>query len=203
MTSGGPKVVYMPHGVEHAKFAAALAPQTVIPADIATIPHPIIGFYGNLHSWVDVDLIATVARNQKMWHFVLIGHPYDDMSPVESLPNVHLLGRKEHDELPAYCKAFDMGIIPYDMSGPRMESVNPVKTKEILAAGLPIVASAIPELEGMEPDVLIARSTEQWIDGIETQLARQDRRNISEGVRSGEWVEKVAEIRRIVDQQEE
>jgi glycosyltransferase involved in cell wall biosynthesis len=197
--ASAPKVHYMPHGVEHAKFAAALTPETATPVDVSRIPHPIIGFYGNLHSWVDVRLIADLAAACQDWQFVLIGHPYDDVSPVESLPNVHLLGRREHDELPAYCRAFDVAVIPYDMSSNRMESVNPVKTKELLAAGLPVVASAVPELAGMEPDVVIARSVAEWLSAIEAQLSREDRQAISRRVKQEDWVEKVTEIRGLVD----
>lgn len=190
---------YMPHGVEHAKFAAALSPDTTVPEDIAAIPYPIVGFYGNLHSWVDLGLVSELAQRKTEWQFVLIGHPYDDVSAVESLPNVHLLGRREHDDLPAYCRAFDIAIIPYDMTQARMESVNPVKTKELLAAGCPIVAAAVPELENMSEDILIARSADEWIAAIEQQLARKDRQAISGRVLSEDWTPKVQAIRGIVD----
>ena len=61
------------------------------------------------------------------------------------LPNVHLLGQKKHDELPAYCKGFDVGMIPYRIDE-RMTFVNPLKLREYLSAGLPVVSTPVPEV---------------------------------------------------------
>jgi len=192
-------VLHIPHGVEHAKFAAALGEATRVPADIAGLPKPVIGFYGNLYPWIDFALIAEMARRRPGWSFVLIGHPYCEVSRLAGLPNVRLLGRREHDDLPAYCKGFDAGIIPYDMKHPRMESVNPVKTRELLAAGVPVVAADIPELRGMGEDVRLCRGADEWLAAIEEQSRRTDRKEISDRVKGEDWSVKVAEMRRIVE----
>jgi hypothetical protein len=112
---------------------------------------------------------------------------------------VHLLGRREHCDLHTYCRAFDVAIIPYDMSNPRMESVNPVKTKELLGAGLPIVASEVPELRNYGDDVLTCEGNDAWLSALDRQVARRDQTAISERVRNESWENKVATIRRIVD----
>jgi len=192
-------VHYMPHGVEYERFARALDKSGPIPRDVAGLPKPVVGFYGNLHPWVDVELVAALASKRPGWPFVLIGEVYTDVTALEALPNVHLLGRREHSELHNYCRAFDMAIIPYDMSNPRMESVNPVKTKELLAAGLPIVAADVPELRGYGQDVLTCTGADQWLKAMETQLERKDCSDISSQMAGHDWSSRIREIRTLLD----
>jgi len=192
-------VHYAPHGVEHSKFASALSEPTPVPEDIARIPRPVAGFYGNIYPWVDFDLLGALARRRPDWNFVLIGEVFCDVGDLAALPNVHFPGRKEHDDLPACCKSFDAGMIPYDTSNPRMESVSPVKTRELLAAGVPLVASDVPELRRFGRDVLISRTPDEWIEALETQMARTDRRAISESVAQDDWSMRVKVLREIIE----
>jgi glycosyltransferase involved in cell wall biosynthesis len=189
----------MPHGVEFARFAMALDKTLPAPSDVAGLPKPVIGFYGNLHPWVDFNCVASLAIARPAYSFVLIGEPYADVSALEALPNVHLLGRREHGVLHYYCRAFDVAIIPYDMSNPRMESVNPVKTKELLAAGLPVVASDVPELRNYGDNVMTCTTPEEWLAALDRQVARNDHVAISESVSEESWENKVVAIRGIVD----
>ncbi len=190
-------VVYMPHGVDFTHFARACDKRIPLPDDIATLPHPMVGFYGNLHPWVDFSLIAALAKARPRWTFALIGEVYSDVGTLRETPNVHLLGRREHAILPDYCRGFDAAMIPYDMSNPRMESVNPVKTKELLAAGVPVVSSRVPELEGYGDRVLPCTSVDEWLQALERQVSRtpDERRLISESVRDEDWSCKVRQIR--------
>jgi glycosyltransferase involved in cell wall biosynthesis len=190
---------YLPHGVEHERFSQALDKTLPVPGDVAGLPKPIIGFYGNLHPWVDFGIVAALAVARPEWSFVLIGERYADVAALEALSNVHLLGRREHGCLHDYCRAFDVAIIPYDMTNPRMESVNPVKTKELLAAGLPVVASDVPELRNYGDDVLTCTGEEAWLLALDRQVARDDHVAISERVREESWENKVAVIRAIVE----
>src|SRR5579884_1708555 len=139
-----PEIHLAPHGVDHAAFARAMDPATVVPPDLAALPRPVIGFYGTLRDWVDLDLVAAVARARPHWSIALIGQALDQTSPVDGLPNVHLLGRKPHDQLPAYCKGFDVAVIPYRL-GERSPYVNPIKLREYPSAGRPGVSTPFPE----------------------------------------------------------
>jgi glycosyltransferase involved in cell wall biosynthesis len=196
-----PDVVYMPHGVDYDAFSQALDKSRPLPVACRDIARPIIGFYGNLHAWVDFALIGRLASLRPDWSFVLIGEIYEDVRKLASRPNVIFLGRQEHNRLPDFCRAFDAAIIPYDLSHERMESVNPVKVKELLAAGVPIVASAIPELRQYGDAVLISQHDADWIDAIARQLKLTDRqrRLISEQVRNQDWKRKVLDIRQSLD----
>jgi glycosyltransferase involved in cell wall biosynthesis len=195
----GERVRYLAHGVEHAKFARALDSDLPLPDDIAGLRRPIVGFYGTLARWIDFDLTEQLARTLKDWSFVFIGPEHCEAPGLRQLPNVKFLGRREHATLPAYCRGFAAGIIPYDMRNPRMESVNPVKTKELLAAGVPLVASALPELQGYGEDVLTCGSLDEWVSALERQARRTDRAAISARMRGEDWSLKVAEMRRVVD----
>ncbi len=196
----GDRVHYSPHGVWHARFAAALQPNLRLPSDLTALPTPRIGFYGNVHDWVDFELITKLAAARPQWSFVLIGPVYCDVAPLQRHVNIHLLGRREPDQLPAYCKGFDVALIPYRLTDPRMESVNPVKLRELLAAGVPVVASDIPEVRGVSRFIRPARTAEEFLDGLETFLHAGFRREeISAERRADDWPLRVQEIRHIVE----
>lgn len=193
-------VTLMTHGVDFARFSKACDKNLALPADIAAVPSPRIGFYGNLHPWVDFKRIAAMATARPQWSFVLIGEPYAKMDSLNGLANVHCLGRRDHAMLPDYCRGFDAAMIPYDMSHVRMQSVNPVKTKELLAAGVPVVASRIPELEGYGDCVLLCDRLDAWLAALEQQiqLSAEQRIAISESVRDEDWDQKVRRIRELI-----
>lgn len=198
----GVKARYMPHGADVAEFSRAASEEAGVPSDVATLPRPLVGFYGNLHAWVDLGLVRAIAGKLPQWSFVLIGQAYADVSPVADLPNVHLLGRREHRELPSYCRAFDAAMIPYDMRDPRMLSVNPVKTYELLAAGVPIVSAPLPEYERMSPpspDIVLCRSVNEWVAALKQQAARRDRRAIAQRAATHDWEARVKQIREVVE----
>src|SRR5262249_57257775 len=77
---------------------------------------------------------------------VLLGSSAPDMSPREGARNVHSLGRKPYADLPRYAKAFDVALMPFEVNELTLAS-NPLKVREYLAAGLPVVSTAIPEVE--------------------------------------------------------
>ena len=131
------RTVLVPHGVDYEHFAAALTDNLPAPADIAEIPHPILGFFGLIRDWVDLELLAEVARRLAGWHFLLIGDSTVDLTPYRSLPNMHFLGRRPYEQLPAYCRCFDVGLIPFRVNE-LTRAVNPIKLREYLAAGLPV-----------------------------------------------------------------
>lgn len=195
----GDRVHYVPHGVEYARFARALDSHIPKAADIANFPRPVIGFYGNIYPWIDFKLVESLAVARPAWSFVIIGQVYCDISRLKAVPNIHILGRRDHDVLPDYCRGFDAAIIPYDMGHERMESVNPVKTRELLAAGVPIVASKMPELSEFGNDVMICKTVDEWLLALESQVQRHDRHEISGRQKGEDWREKVQTMRRVAD----
>lgn len=189
-----------PHGVDHALFARALDDAQPVPADLAALPRPRIGFYGTLRDWVDFELIAHVARARPAWSIVLIGQVLGDVSALRGLPNVHLLGQKRHDELPAYCKGFDAGTIPYRIDE-RMTFVNPLKLREYLSAGVPVVSTPVPEVVRHAHLCRIAATPDDFVAALEAALAEASpaaRRARSEAMAQETWSARVAEVTRTV-----
>lgn len=132
------------HGVDVTHFAKALAPETEVPAEVASLKGPVVGFVGLVEEWVDTDAIAYLAAQRPDWNLVVIGRAIANVEHLRR-PNVHLLGRKPYAELPPYLKRFDVGLIPFRLTE-LTRNVNPIKLREYFSAGLPVVSSDIPEV---------------------------------------------------------
>jgi len=181
-------VHYVPHGVEHAHFAQALAPGE-LPDDIAKLPTPRVGFFGLIHEWVDIDLIGQLADRIEA-SVVLIGASNQDLSALLARPNVHHLGRRPYARLPDYCRGFAAAIVPFRISELTL-SVNPIKLREYAAAGLPVVASDLPEVRRCGDIARCAVGLDAWEAALRTALAEggdaDARRAQSERVRGEDW----------------
>jgi glycosyltransferase involved in cell wall biosynthesis len=156
--------VMVPHGVDYDHFARAITDDLAEPDDLVGIPHPRLGFFGLLRDWVDLDLVTEVARRRPDWHFVMVGDATFDLSPYR-LPNVHFLGRKPYEDLPAYCRGFDVGLIPFKINELTL-AVNPIKLREYLAAGLPVVSTPLPEVVLYEQWVRIAGDASEHVAAL-------------------------------------
>ncbi|HLT30091.1 MAG TPA: glycosyltransferase [Myxococcaceae bacterium] len=139
--------VLVRHGVDFKHFSKALDPKLEIPEALRALPKPIIGFFGLIAPWVDLEAIEKVARDHPTGSVVLLGKvaPDADVSRLEALPNVHFMGRRPYSELPAWCKGFDVALMPFVIDRLTLNS-NPLKVREYLAAGLPVVSSDLPEV---------------------------------------------------------
>ena len=189
------------HGVDHAHFRKALAPETPVPAEIKNLPRPIIGFHGLLADWVDFELLKKTAGHFSEGSLVLIGKISVDAEQkikiLDNLPNVHFLGRKPYAELPAYCKGFDVALNPFAISELTL-AANPLKVREYLAAGLPVVSTAIPEVEVLNL-CGIGKTPEDFIRQIEIALENPGAsRERSEKVKDESWEARVEELREII-----
>lgn len=141
---------------------------------LATLPKPIIGYYGALSHWFDAKLVRRAARARPDWQFVLIGHVQtEEISRLGRLPNVSLLGEQPYADLPAYLHQFDVATIPFQRT-PLTEATNPVKFFEYLSAGKPVVATALPELDPYEALYYPVRSERDFIPQIEAALAESN-----------------------------
>jgi len=139
-------------------------------SDAASSRGAVIGFFGAISGRFDVELVASLATARPDWRFLLIGSTYGaDVAALDACPNVSLVGEKPYEELPAMAASFDVGIIPF-VRQPLTDATNPVKFWEMLALGLPIVASPLPELEPYGDLVHLAADHEGWLGAIERAL---------------------------------
>ncbi len=164
-----PNTMFSPHGVDADLFARARDPATLVPEAAMRLPHPIVGFFGLLADWIDIDLIAFMARSRPMWSFLLVGHVCTDTSALNGLGNVLMVGAQAYESLPGWAKSFDVAIIPYrDVQQTR--HANPLKLREYLATGRPIVSTPNPEVERFREWVRIANSGPEFLVQIEAAL---------------------------------
>jgi len=143
------------------------------PKDHVDISRPRIGFFGVIDERFDIDLIGKLAQMRPNWQFVLIG-PVVKIDP-ESLPkaeNIHYLGSKTYLELPEYLSGWDIALIPF-LINESTQFISPTKTPEYLAAGIPVVSTAIKDVVRPYGDnnlVHIASTAEEFAQAIDEEL---------------------------------
>ncbi|MGD0132897.1 MAG: glycosyltransferase [Bryobacteraceae bacterium] len=168
-----PNTLLITHGVDVTHFRKACLAETPIPEECSGLPHPVVGFFGLIADWVDLEVIRSLACARPDWSFVLIGEARTDTSALKQLPNVYLLGRRSYEDLPGYCKAFDAAILPFLVSELTI-AANPLKLREYLAAGLPVVATPLPEVQKLGHLVHMARSPAEYLTQLEILLEAGD-----------------------------
>ena len=191
--------VLIRHGVDFNHFRKALDPDTTVPEEIRNLPRPVIGFFGLIADWVDLELIAAVAKRFPNGSVVMVGKSTTDTKVLEQEPNIHLLGRRTYESLPGYCKGFDVALMPFRINELTLNA-NPLKVREYLAAGLPVVSTAIPEVEVLGL-CRIGTDRESFVREVEIALQEPGPSGErSERVRSESWDARVDELRGYLSQ---
>ena len=144
------------------------------PADQAHIPHPRIGWCGVIDERMNIELLRGVAEARPNWQFVMIGPVVKiDPATLPNTDNIHYLGGKKYEELPAYIGNWDVAMMPFAHND-STRFISPTKTPEYLAAGKPVVSTSIRDVVrpyGEKGLVQIGDSVEEFIGGIETALS--------------------------------
>ncbi len=190
------------HGVDVGHFRSALE-RSDVPADLRDIPGPIIGFVGGIAEWVDLDLLHEIAERHPRASLVLIGRTHSDLNGLERLkerPNVHFLGYKEFGILPQYLKHFSVCLIPYVVND-RLVAVDPIKLREYLALGKPVVSVDLPEVRKLQDLVYLAANRTDFVAKVGEALTEDLPSLGEERVRAAwqsDWGRKIEEISEIV-----
>lgn len=167
-------VLYAPNVADTGAFSAALDEGRVDEA-LGALPRPRLVFTGAIaEKKLDLPLLAEVARARRDWTIALVGpvglgDPHTDVAALEAEPNVHLLGARRYEELPAVLRGADVALIPYRASE-LTASIFPMKVYEYLAAGRPVVATPLPALEGVG-EITVADGPAAFIAAVERELA--------------------------------
>jgi UDP-galactopyranose mutase len=182
-----PDVHAFPSSIDTPHFNKARK-YNVDPADQSAIPHPRIGFFGVIDERMDMDLVEAVARRKPEWNFIMIG-PVVKIDPnmLPRLSNIHYLGMKHYNELPAYISGWDVAMMPF-AHNESTRYISPTKTPEYLAAGKPVVSTPIIDVlrqYGRYGLVNIAGTVEEFVRVTALELEHPDRE---------EWLEHVDEL---------
>jgi GT2 family glycosyltransferase/glycosyltransferase involved in cell wall biosynthesis len=131
---------------------------------LSHLPQPVIGYYGALAEWFDVEALELALQRHPDWSFVLIGHVHEEkITRLAEFKNLHLLGEKPYGELPELVAGFDVCTIPFRRNV-LTEATNPVKIYEYFATGKPVVARHLPELESLSELIYLYDEPGQFVD---------------------------------------
>jgi len=164
------KAIFLDHGVDYDMFASV---STVDghPDEMRRISKPIVGFFGDIEDHlVDAELLDKATDLLPQMSFVFVGKRLGDWSKLDSKKNVWFLGQKPYEQIPHYGKWFDVAVMPWRQSR-WIEACNPIKLKEYLALGKPVVSTPFPELQKYLDVVYQARTAEEFARCIELALA--------------------------------
>lgn len=171
------RALYLDHGVDYEKFAS-MGSDINEPTDIKNIKKPIVGYFGSIDGHtVDYELVDRLADLLPEVSFVFVGKIYDDPSRVWK-KNVWMMGHKSYDETPLYGKCFDVAIMPW-LQTPWIQACNPIKLKEYLALGKPVVSTPFAELQKYQDVVYQANTPEEFAECIEKALAEDSPKHIA------------------------
>lgn len=155
------KLVLLEHGVDVELFTSPCPP-----AEVTQGERPIAGFYGSIADWLDLALLAKAAKALPNWRFVLIGQVETDISLIENLANVEIYPAVPHQELPRYAQHWQASLLPFRDCG-QIQACNPLKLKEYLACGRPVISTPFPAVDQYRQVVDIVRNTHELIEAIQ------------------------------------
>lgn len=163
------KAFYLDHGVDYDMFASAhKIPDQ--PSDMADIPRPIIGFYGGFaEHTTDISLLKKVADLLPNKSFVFVGQLSQECAGLKAKKNVWMLGQRPYEQIPHYGKCFDVAIMPWNQNR-WIQACNPIKLKEYLALGKPIVSTPFNELNNYLDVIYVAKTPEEFADCVRKAL---------------------------------
>jgi len=189
-------------GVDIGHFASARSADLELPRELAALERPVIGYYGVIDERIDYDLLRHLAQALPHAELVMVGPVVKvDPSELPQAPNIHWLGQRQYAELPAHVKGFDVCLMPFALNE-ATEYINPTKTLEYMAAGKPIVSTAVSDVvHNFTPVVAVARSPEEFVAAVRSAIEAPSAEMIARGLeqaRANSWESIVARMERII-----
>ena len=160
---------FLPHGVDLDAFLNFSTQTDYEP--LQNIPKPRIGYTGLIDDRLDWNLIDYLLKELPDISFVFIGKKEKDFRNLSNKKNFYYINPIPHQEIPAALNSLDILILPYKVND-FTQNINPLKLKEYLASGRPIIGSPLREIEKFYPYVTIARGPEEWVNGIKKLLKK-------------------------------
>jgi glycosyltransferase involved in cell wall biosynthesis len=171
-------------GVDCRHFGHAMEPNLKVHPDLAKLPGPILGYFGVIDERIDYELLTQLADSNPNWSIAMVG-PFAKVDPdsLPQRPNLHWLGGKAYSELPALTKGFDVCLMPFAINA-ATEFINPTKALEYMAAGKPVVATALDEVKtNFSVAAHIATNHEEFISLCRSECASPSKQRIKLGLK--------------------
>lgn len=195
---GARELRYFPHGVDLNRFTHAQMPK---PPEYSRLSSPIAVYVGSIEGWFDYELLAKAANRLPQISFVVIG-PFHQKNLFSDIPNIHLLGPRPYNEIPAYLQWADVGLIPFstDMRYKKLvDGINPIKLYEYFAAGLPVISSSWEEIQSIKSPALLYSSQEQFINLLQSfDRSKGFKETLLEYAKGLDWGARVTELESLV-----
>ena len=155
------KAVNIPHGVNFSLFSDQVE---TTPLDLPQ-GKPIAGFYGSISAWLDQDLLVQTIKALPYWNFVFIGKADCNVDKLQQFTNVYFLGPKPHNDLPKYIQNWNVAMLPF-VDNKQIQMCNPLKLREYLASGTPVVTTNFNALKGYRQYLQVASETTPFYQAI-------------------------------------
>ena len=201
------RVHIFPFAVNFAKFQKARLNDLSLPDELRKNKHPMIGYVGGIHKWIDQDLVKFAAEELPECSFIFVGPLQASTSLLSGLKNVHFLGGKDHEQLPSFIKEFDACIVPYALSE-YTKNVYPTKLNEYLAMGKAVVSTNLPEIEAFNKEnndiVYISDSKEKFSESIRQALSNNSHESINRRVdvaRKNSWENRIEQMNALIQEE--
>lgn len=192
----GKPVSLLSHGVDMYHFSRETPVEHHL---LDSIPSPRIGYFGLLDERTDQRLLLDLARARPNISIIITGNVVVDVGDLRRMPNVYFTGSVPYADLPAMIAGWKMCILPYK-DNIQTSTINPLKIKEYIATGLPVLSTPIPGVLELRDHILLGTSSEDWIQAIDASLARGERRrtsHVKEILKEEDWERKATEFIRL------
>ena len=165
----GADPVIVPHGVDVERFAGNPRP----PKDLDGLERPLVGYVGIVDDYLDLTCLTSVADALTEGTVVVVGAANTDVRMLREHPRITLLGRRPYGDIPGYLAAFDCCLIPFSVT-PLTVAVNPIKLREYLAAGRPVVSTPLPEVLPYGDVVSVAEPGPAFVEAVLAAIDADD-----------------------------
>lgn len=198
-----PNTHFFGTGVDIAHFGAARSAEQPLAPEIAALGGaPVLGYFGVVDERIDYELLAKLADARSDWQVVMVG-PTAKVNPAEfpQRPNLHWLGARPYTALPALTKGFSVALMPFALNA-ATEYINPTKALEYMAAGRPVVSTALDEVKLNFGDVAgIAATHDEFIALCEREVEKPSRSRINRGLKlaaQNTWEANIAQMEKLI-----
>ncbi len=188
------RALYFPNGVDYGFFNDN--PKSM-PAEYASMPGPRIVYAGALDFWFDYAMLNEAARRLPDYSFILIGPQPLANKRLEQLANIHLLGMRPYNQLPAYYAHADVGIIPFDVGAypDLVHAVHPLKLYEYMACGIPVVAARWKELELLHSSAALYGTVDEFVMALRQAVEqRPNAEDLKAFAKAADWQNRMEQL---------